>query len=666
MSTPDLDPLGLYRTMATVRRFDARVRAGLASGEFVFNYWPVEGQEAIGPAVCANLTSSDSFVTTYRCAGDSIAKGVPLRELMSELLGRADGTSKGKGGAMGINWPEAGLAATTGIVGAGPPIANGLALASQLRGQDGVTVVSFGDGATSIGAVHEAMNLAGVWKLPVVFLCQNNLFGEGTLIHEYTATERFSDRAAGYGFEGETVDGKDALAVYEAARRAVEAARAGEGPRFLEAVAQRTQGHYFGDGMPYADKEKLAEARAHEPVAAFRARLIEEGRASAEELDGLEAEVQAEVDAAVESAVKSAGPEASELYVDVYAGRNDDGSLATGVRAEPIPSEPAAEQNMAGAIRQGLDQVMARDESVVLLGEDVHDPVGGMFTVTQGLSTKYGRERVRPTPIAETSIVGASIGAAIGGLRPVAELMFFDFLGVCLDQLANHAAKLRYMTGGRARVPMVLRTVEGAQSGPQHSQALEAWLMHTPGLKVVWPSTPADAKGLILSAIEDDDPVVYIESMAMFFDPTFKAMVPEAEDRVPIGLADRRREGSDVTLVSYGTIMPEALAAAEALAEEGVGVEVIDLRSLLPLDLETVLGSVGKTKRLVIAHSATRFCGPGAEIAAAVSAELHGELAAPVARVGGTFTPVPRAAELEALHSPRREAIASALRGVLA
>ncbi len=664
-TTPDLDPIDLYRRMATVQKFDARIRAGLAGGEFAFSYWPIEGQEAIAPAVCASLTRNDCFVTTYRFAGDAIAKGVPLRELTLELLGRAGGTSKGKGGAMGINWPDAGLMATTGIVGAGPPMANGLALAAQLRGDGTVTVVSFGDGATSIGALHEAMNLAGVWRLPIVFLCQNNLFGEGTLIHEYTATEHFSDRAAGYGIPGETVDGTDPLAVYEVARRMVERARAGDGPSFLEAVAQRTQGHYFGDGMAYADADQLAMAKANEPVGRYRAQLIKDGKATAADLDGIEAQITSEVNEAVELASKADGPPESQLYVDVYQGRSDDGSLSVGVVAEPLPSGPTSEQNLAGAIRQGLDQAMARDESIILLGEDIHDPVGGMFTVTQGLSTKYGRERVRPTPIAETSIVGASIGAAMAGLRPVAELMFFDFLGVCLDQLANHAAKLRYMTGGRAQVPMVLRTVEGMQSGPQHSQALEAWLMHMPGLKVVWGSTPADAKGLILSAIEDDDPVIFVESMAMFFDPSFKGEVPDAEYRIPIGLADVKREGSDITLVSYGSMMPYAIAAAEEVAADGIGVELVDLRSLVPLDLETVLNSVGKTKRLAIAHTATRFCGPGAEIAASVAAELHGELAAPVARVGAAYTPVPRAAELEALHSPRVGAISAALRELM-
>ncbi len=668
-TTPDLDPIDLYRQMTKVQKFDARVRAGLAGGEFACNYWPIEGQEAIAPAVCASLTPSDSFVATYRFAGDAIAKGVPLRELTLELLGRDGGTSKGKGGAMGVNWPDAGLMATTGIVGAGPPMANGLALAAQMRGDGGVTVVSFGDGATSNGAVHEAMNLAGVWRLPIVFLCQNNLFGEGTLIHEYTATEHFSDRAAGYGIPGETVDGKDAMAVYETARRMIERARAGEGPSFLEAVAQRTQGHYFGDSMPYADADQLAEARANAPVERLRARLIENGTATAADLDEIEEQVTGEVNEAVERAGKAAGPPESQLFVDVYKDRSDDGSLSVGASVgasvASAPDGPTSELNLAGAIRQGLDQAMARDESIILLGEDIHDPMGGMFTVTQGLSTQYGRERVRPTPIAETSIIGASIGAAMGGLRPVAEVMFFDFLGVCLDQLANHAAKLRYMTGGRAQVPMVLRTVEGRQSGAQHSQSLEAWLMHTPGLKVVWGSTPADAKGLILSAIEDDDPVVFIESMAMFFDPTWQGEVPEAEYRIPIGQADVKREGSDITLVSYGSMMPYALTAAEEVAADGINVEIIDLRSLVPLDLETVLTSVGKTKRLAVAHTATRFCGPGAEIAAAVGAELHGELIAPIARVGATYTPVPRAPELEALHTPRVGAVSAALRELM-
>ena len=655
----------LYRKMTTIRAFDARIRRGLAAGEFAFSYWPVEGQEAIAAGVSEALAASDPWITTYRCAADAIAKGVPLRPLAAELLGRSAGTSGGKGGAMGVNWPEAGLAGATGIVGAGAPIANGLALAAQLRGSSAVTAVSFGDGATSIGAVHEAMNLAATWQLPVVFLCQNNLYGEGTPVEMYTRSRHFSDRAAGYGIPGATVDGTDPQAVYAATREAVVRAREGLGPSFVEAVAHRLQGHYFGDGMRYVDAERLRQARANEPVGRFRALLLERGELSAAELDAIDAETSTEVADAVAFAAACEGPPASALLLDVYAGRRDDGSLATSPSRVRRPEGPTRELNLAGAIRQGLEQAMARDERIILLGEDIHDPVGGMFTVTQGLSTRFGAARVRGTPIAETAIVGAAIGAALAGLRPVAELMFFDFLGVCLDQLANHAAKLRYMSGGRSSVPLVLRTTEGAWSGPQHSQSLEAWLMHVPGLKVVCVSNPFDAKGLILSAIEDDDPVVFIESMALFFDPKAVAAVPEAEYRIPIGAADVKRAGSDATLVSWGATLRHALAAADELAGEGVGVEVVDLRTLVPLDLGAVLESVARTRRLVIAHSATRFCGPGAEIAAAVSAELHGQLAAPAERVGSAFSPVPHAASLEPLHHPGPAAIASAVRKAL-
>jgi 2-oxoisovalerate dehydrogenase E1 component len=275
---------------------------------------------------------------------------------------------------------------------------------------------------------------------------------------------------------------------------------------------------------------------------------------------------------------------------------------------------------------------------------------------------------VRATPIAETAIIGAAVGAAIGGLKPVAEIMFLDFLGVCLDQIANHAAKVRYMSGGRLGAPLTIRITAGAGSGPQHSQALEAWLAHVPGLKVVWPSTAVDAAGLLRACLDDPDPCVFVESMALLFGGGRQA-VPLDPFVIPIGLADVKRPGRDVTVVAYGTAVPTALAAAGGLAADGarpVDVEVIDLRSLLPLDVDTVLTSVARTGRAVVAHEAVGFCGIGAEVAAIVSHELHGRLAAPVERVTGEFTPVPRAAELEALHRPGPAAVAAAVRRTLA
>lgn len=652
----------LYETARTIREFDERMRRGLSSGEFMMSYWPVEGQEAISAGVCAALDSSDRMVITYRCAADAIGKGVDLGELAAELLGKSTGTSGGRGGAMGINAPDVGLVATTGIVGAGAPIATGVALAAQQRRSGRVTVVSFGDGATSIGAVHEAMNLASLWRLPLIFLCHNNLFGEGTPIAEYTRTERLSDRAAAYGMAGVTVDGTDPVAVYEAAKTAVARARDGGGPTFLEAIAFRLNGHYFGDPCTYVDKSKLEAARANEPIGRLRRRVLA-ARVPESEVRALDERIARDVDRAVSAAVAADMPSPESLYEHVYGGTARIGALSERRPVEP-PSKAGAEKelSLAQAVNEALEQAMARDESIVLLGEDIADPMGGLFTCTKGLSTRFGTDRVRATPIAEQAIVGSAIGAALDGLRPVAELMFIDFLGVCLDQLANHAAKLRFMSGGRAHVPLTLRTTEGAYSGPQHSQALEAWLTHTPGLKVVVPSTPRDAKGLLTTCIEDDDPCVFIEPMQLLLARTMRGPVPEGDLRIPLGLADVKRSGKDATVVSWGAVVHAALQAAAELEADGLDVEVVDLRSLVPLDLETILASVGKTRRLVVAHSATTFSGFGAEIAALVSERCFGGLAAPVLRVGAAFTPVPRAHSLVAAHSPGAPQIAAAVR----
>ncbi|MEJ2205117.1 MAG: dehydrogenase E1 component subunit alpha/beta [Gemmatimonadota bacterium] len=652
----------LYATARRIRAFDERIRRGLSSGEFRFNYWPVEGQEAISAGVCAALEPGDRMLTTYRGAGDAIAKGVPLEALAAELLGKASGTSGGKGGAMGVCWPDVGLMGATGIVGAGAPIAGGLGLASQLQKDGRVTVVSFGDGATSIGAVHEAMNLAALWELPVIFLCQNNLFGEGTPVAEYTKTGRLSDRAAAYGMAGVTVDGTDAMVVYDAARSAAERARAGDGPTFLEAVAFRLNGHYFGDPCGYVDKEELAKARANEPVGKLRARLADAG-VSAAELDAVDAQIEQEVDAAVVAARDAEPPATEALYANVYAGRSDPGCLAPpDLKQEPLPKGGEKDLSMAQAINQALAQALERDERVVLLGEDIADPVGGLLTCTAGLSTRFGPERVRATPIAEQAIVGAATGAALAGMRPVAELMFFDFLGVCLDQLANHAAKLRFMSGGRSSVPLTLRTMEGSYAGAQHSQSLEAWLTHTPGLKVVCPSTPADAKGLLTACIEDDDPCVFIENMSLLLAQKQRGPVPEAAYRISLGQADVKREGSDVTVVTWGGMVHAALAAAGKLEDEGLSLEVVDLRTLVPLDFAAIEASVRKTKRLIIAHSACGFGGFGAEIAALVGERCFGALSAPIRRVAAAFTPVPRSEALVAAHTPGPGAIVRAAR----
>ena len=319
---------------------------------------------------------------------------------------------------------------------------------------------------------------------------------------------------------------------------------------------------------------------------------------------------------------------------------------------------------MVAAINQALDGALAKDPAVFLLGEDIADPSGGVFKATMGLSTRYGKERVRATPISEQAILGAAIGAAIAGFRPVAEIMIMDFLAVCLDQLSNHAAKLRYMSGGQTSVPLTVRCSAGAgmQFGAQHSEMLEAWLCHIPGLKVVVPSNPADAKGLLTTCIFDDDPCVFVEQTMNYFVP---GPVPTGEHAVPLGQAQVRRQGDDVTIISYGRQVNDSLSAADQLEASGVGAEVVDLRTLVPLDIDTVCASVAKTGRAVVVHEAVLRGGFGAELSAQVTERVFDELVAPVRRVAAPNTPVPYARELEAAFVPKVEDIVSAASGLL-
>jgi len=655
----------VYGQMARIRAVDKAIQAGLSSGKFTFTYWPMTGQECI-PATMAQLTTPhDYMVTTYRGIHDQVAKGVDLYGMFAEALGREGGLNKGKGGSPHISDPTSGSMVTTAIVGSGPVIANGLAISAKERGEDRVTIVNFGDGATSIGPVHEAMNLAAAWKLPVIFMCQNNQWGEYTPIETYTASPNFYGRAEALGFRGVQLDGNDPVAFYKGMKEVVESVRAGNGPVFVEALTYRL-GPHAGVGDNYnAAKEVLKSAKERAPIDKTRSLLLDAGISTEEELAALETAAKDEVADAIARAMASPVAPVSETMIDVFA----DSTCVPrrGVypvrEAEGAFTGPTATMTMAGAITDAQDVAMAANPEVFLLGEDVGDPQGGTFGTNKGLQTKYGLNRVRNTPISESAIIGAAIGSSIAGMNPIAEIMFCDFMGVCLDQIANHAAKQRYMSGSATHAPMTIRMqVGGAVGGfgAQHSQSLEAWLTHVPGIKVLYPSNPVDAKGMLLAAINDPDPVVVFESIMLLF--TQKAEVPIGDYRIPLGVAKVCREGRDVTLISYGWELHNCLAAAEELAKEGIDAEVIDLRSLVPIDYYRVLESVRKTGRAVVVHAAVEFCGLGAEICSTINEELWGTLKAPAVRLGADYAPMAYSKEIEFSQVPDVATIAARVR----
>jgi 2-oxoisovalerate dehydrogenase E1 component len=658
--------ISIYRTMVRIAQCDQRIQQGLAAGDLQFQYYPAGGQEAIPATIMSLLKPDDLAVTTYRVIHDIVAKGTPMREIMAEMYGKATGTCKGKGGPMHLTAPDSGLMVTTGIVGAGAPIAAGLALAEAMQGTGRVTVCSFGDGAANIGAVHEALNLAAVWKLPVVFVCQNNLYAEYTSFADSTASESIAARAAGYGMPGESCDGADPASIHEVSARAIERARAGHGPTLLECIAPRLQGHAFGSDTDHMDQASLAVARANAPVTTVRQRLIEEGLATDAQLAAIEAEAKAEVDDAQQFAIASDPPPLAELHADVFA---DSAAIPYSPQAPRAPETPAAgtvrRMTFGMAVNEAMGIALERDPSVFLLGEDIHDPAGGIVKATIGLSSRFGIDRVRPTPISEQAIVGAAIGASMRGMKPVAEIMVNDFAMVAMDQIANHAAKLRYMSGGRTTVPLTIRSLTAGNVGSfgaQHSQSLEAWFAHTPGLKVVAPSNAHDAKGLLLACIDDPDPCIQIEAMRCFFVP---GDVPEGHYVVPLGQAAIRQAGDDITLVSYSWGMQEVEAAAAQLVADGHSVETIDLRTIVPLDYETVRASAQKTGRVLIVHPAVEFGGFGAELAARLQQDLFGKLKAPVGRYGAPYTSIPFAQNLEAAYFPNSAGIVTRAQALL-
>ena len=673
------------------------------------------GQEGAAVGAASALRADDQITSSHRGHGDAIAKGfaairrmttgqlkgrVPegtgetreaqvaaaleehVHRTIAELFGKDEGYCRGRGGGMHIGDFSTGHLGANAIVGGSVPIATGAAMAARYDGADRVVCCFVGDGALANGVVLESLNwatqhqwinhLAGErpYGLPVIYFIQNNHYG---MTHrtddEVMGVQHLARRGAGFAannMHAEVVNGMDVLAVRDAIRRAAALCRAGKGPVLIEASTYRYYGHSLSDPRnEYRTREEEAAWRAADPIERLKGQIVAAGLADAAAVTEIEANARRRNQRAAVRAAAGTDPNPADLLQYMYSDSTSDAvptpeQVVATLAEPPVAKRGDGQITYRDAIREALVEEMLRDRRVLLYGEDVAE-YGGAFKLTKGLLEAFGRNRVFNTPISEACICGTAVGAAIAGLRPVVELMYMDFALMAGDQLANQAAKWHYMSGAQVEVPLVVRASVGAGKGygGQHSQSLESLFTHTPGLYVVYPSNPADAKGLLKSAIRSNNPVIYVESQGLY---GTKGAVPDGDHLVPLGVARVAREGMDATVVAWGPAVPDALVAAERLrAERGIETEVIDLRSLVPLDIETVLASVRKTGRCVVASQAVLVGSFVNEVVARIQSEAFDDLDGPVGRVGAANGISPQAEGLERAFLPDAGSIVDAV-----
>jgi pyruvate/2-oxoglutarate/acetoin dehydrogenase E1 component/TPP-dependent pyruvate/acetoin dehydrogenase alpha subunit len=669
--------VGYLRQIMEIRALENNISKLLTSAVLKGASHLYAGQEATAVGAVAALRSDDLITSTHRghghahAHGDSVAltpeaKQEHFNKMMAEVLGKEGGYCKGKGGSMHIADVQHGNLGATGIVGGNIPVAVGAALAQKMMGNDRVVLCFFGDGASNTGNFHESLNMASLWDLPVVFVVENNLYAMSVPWKNASKLPDVAQRACAYGIEGVVVDGMDALAVRDEVSKAVAKARSGGGPTIVECKCYRWFGHSHSDPKAYRTKEEENHWREHDPIKVMSEELMAIKWLDQGEFDQMDKTVQAKLDKAMEYATASPQPDPAETYTDVFAPMK---TTTADIEAErKLREEVRTDANprvitYAQALVEAAREEMLRDPKVFIMGEDV-GLYGGAYGATRGLFKEFGELRVLDTPISEATIAGAAVGAAMAGLRPIAEIMYVDFTPLSMDQLANQGAKNRYMFGGKTSVPMVLRTEGGAGRAiaAHHSQSLESLWTHFPGIYVVMPSTPYDAKGLLKAAIRDDNPVMFIEHKMLY---GVKGPVPEEDYIIPLGVADVKRTGKDLTLVTYSRMVHRGLEAAEELAKEGIDVEVIDLRTLKPLDLDTIVTSIKKTGRFVgltESYENTSFIN---EVMAQISDAAFDWLDAPMVRVAAANVPIPRAETLEDEAIPNVKRIMAACRKVM-
>ena len=649
--------LALYRTMLIIRHTEEELARCHQRGLIHGACHTYVGQEAIATGVCFHLTKADTVFSTHRGHGHALAKGMPPRELMAELFGRVTGCSRGRGGSMHLFSPEIGMMGTSGIVGPCMLQACGGGYSAKLMKTGNVAVAFFGDGAVNNGAFHEALNMASIWKLPTLFICENNQYATEVPFSYSSGSPSVAGRAAGYGLPGFEVDGNNVMEVARIAGEAVARARSGQGATLIECKTYRTRAHAEGMGdFTYRTREEVDAWKKRCPIVTLKAAAPAE---LISQMDAIEAEVLEIVKASRELAVTSAYPDAASATTHVSSDSSTGPSVAAATIRPAAPAQPR-EISFTQATVEALSGEMARNATIFVMGEGIGIR-GGNFRTTPGLYDIYGPERLCDTPICERGFVGLAGGAAMTGTRPIIDFMFADFILDSIGEIINQIAKMQYMSSGRLKMPVLLRGCVGIghSAATHHSGSYHALYGQVPGLHVVMPSNAYDAKGLMLRALRCHDPVMFLEHREIL---THKCHVPEHDYEIEFGKASIVRAGTDVTVVALAKMVPVTLGLCDVLQKENISVELIDPRTISPLDTATILQSVAKTGRLLIVEETPAAFGLGAEVAAQIADAGFNDLDAPIRRVNGAFAPTPYAPSLEAAVVPMDKDIANAIR----